>query len=131
MSIKISDQQMANDQTPHSAKTTADGWTVTWLPGRTLTRNQATTTMVLAEVAWAWRARARPAGPDAAGQDPDHVADLRLSSHGGPVGRAARRSGPRLNRTGPGSVLPGEAAGAGGPCRMRENRSYRSVIANQ
>jgi hypothetical protein len=49
MSIKISDQQMASGQTPHSAGMTADGWTVTWLPGRTLTRNQATTAMVLAE----------------------------------------------------------------------------------
>ena len=33
----------------HSARADGDGWTVTWLPGRVLTRNHATTVMVLAE----------------------------------------------------------------------------------
>ena len=40
---------MTSDTTPHRARTDGDGWAVTWLPGRVLTRNQATTAMVLAE----------------------------------------------------------------------------------
>ena len=49
MNIRITDEPMISDTTPHSARTEGDGWTVTWLPGRVLTRNQATTAMVLAE----------------------------------------------------------------------------------
>ena len=40
---------MTSDTTPHSARAEGGGWTVTWLPGRVLTRNQATTAMVLVE----------------------------------------------------------------------------------
>jgi hypothetical protein len=40
---------MTSDTTPHSARAEGEGWAVTWLPGRVLTRNQATTAMVLAE----------------------------------------------------------------------------------
>ena len=49
MNIRITDEAMTSDTTPHSARAEGDGWTVTWLPGRVLTRNQATTAMVLAE----------------------------------------------------------------------------------
>ncbi len=49
MNIRITDEAMTSDTTPHRARTDGDGWAVTWLPGRVLTRNQATTAMVLAE----------------------------------------------------------------------------------
>ena len=49
MSIKITDEAMTSGTTPHSARAEEEGWSVTWLPGRVLTRNQATTAMVLAE----------------------------------------------------------------------------------
>ncbi len=51
MNIRITDEAMTSDTTPHSARAEGDGWAVTWLPGRVLTRNQATTAMVLAETA--------------------------------------------------------------------------------
>lgn len=41
---------MTSDQTRHTARAADDGgWTVSWLPGRTLTRNQAVTAMTIAE----------------------------------------------------------------------------------
>ena len=49
MNIKITDEAMTIDTTPHSTRRDGDGWAVTWLPGRVLTRNQAITAMVLAE----------------------------------------------------------------------------------
>lgn len=49
MSIRITDEAMTSDTPPHSARAEGDGWAVTWLPGRVLTRNQATTAMLLAE----------------------------------------------------------------------------------
>ena len=49
MNIRITDEAMISDTTPHSGRAEGDGWAVTWLPGRVLTRNQATTAMVLAE----------------------------------------------------------------------------------
>ena len=49
MDIKITDEAMTSDTTRHSARADGDGWAVTWLPGRVLTRNQAITAMVLAE----------------------------------------------------------------------------------
>jgi hypothetical protein len=50
MSIKISDTEMTSDVTRHTATGTNDGWTVTWLPGRTLTENEAITAMKVAEM---------------------------------------------------------------------------------
>ena len=50
MNIRITDEAMTSDTTPHSGRAEGDGWTVTWLPGRVLTRNQATT-------AWCWPRR--------------------------------------------------------------------------
>jgi len=49
MATKITDQGMFSDQTRHTAKRTESGWLVSWLPGRTLTRNQAVTAMTIAE----------------------------------------------------------------------------------
>ena len=49
MNIKITDEAMTSDTTPHSTRPDGDGWAVTWLPGRVLTRNQAITAMMLAE----------------------------------------------------------------------------------
>jgi hypothetical protein len=50
MTLRISDQVMTSDATRHTARQLRpDVWTVSWLPGRLLDRNQATTAMVLAE----------------------------------------------------------------------------------
>lgn len=51
MATKISDTEMSSNATRHTAKRTAGGWAVTWLPGRTLTHSQAVTAMTIAEVA--------------------------------------------------------------------------------
>ena len=51
MSTKITDTDMSSDLTRHTARAAADGWTVTWLPGRVLTRDQAVTAMTIAEMA--------------------------------------------------------------------------------
>ena len=48
--ITITDTTMTSPATPHTATTTGDGWEVSWLPGRTLTRNQATTAMTIADM---------------------------------------------------------------------------------
>lgn len=59
MAVRIYDELMITDQTPHTARwspdAAADGngaWVVSWLPGRRLlTRDQAITAMTLAEMA--------------------------------------------------------------------------------
>jgi hypothetical protein len=48
--ITITDTTMSSPATPHTATATGGGWTVSWLPGRTLTRDQATTAMVIANI---------------------------------------------------------------------------------
>ena len=48
--ITITDTSMNSPATPHTATATGGGWTVSWLPGRTLTRDQATTAMVIANI---------------------------------------------------------------------------------
>jgi hypothetical protein len=41
LSTKISDTEMTSDQTRHTARSAeGGGWTVSWLPGRTLTQNE-------------------------------------------------------------------------------------------
>ena len=50
MQLTITDSYMRGTGTRHSAKLTADGWEVTWLPGRALTRNQAITAMTIADI---------------------------------------------------------------------------------
>lgn len=49
MSIRITDEDMHSTATRHAARLAEGGWTVTWLPGRMLTRNQAITAMTIAE----------------------------------------------------------------------------------
>lgn len=49
MATTITEDSMTSDQTRHTAARTADGWAVTWLPGRVLDRNQAVTAMTIAE----------------------------------------------------------------------------------
>ena len=49
MTIKISDTEMTSDITRHTATHTDGGWSVTWLPGRTLTQSEAITAMTVAE----------------------------------------------------------------------------------
>jgi hypothetical protein len=53
MALTINDATMTSDQTGHTAQRSpaADGWEVSWLPGRTLDRNTAITAMVLADLA--------------------------------------------------------------------------------
>jgi hypothetical protein len=48
--ITITDTTMTSPATPHTATATGGGWQVSWLPGRTLDRNQATTAMVIANI---------------------------------------------------------------------------------
>lgn len=57
VTMTINDTEMTSDQTRHTASVvlgvTVEGgptaWSVTWLPGRALTRNQAITAMTIAE----------------------------------------------------------------------------------
>jgi hypothetical protein len=57
MATKITDTEMSSDQTRHTAAVVPGAvieggptaWSVSWLPGRLLLRNQAITAMVLAE----------------------------------------------------------------------------------
>jgi len=52
MALKILDDSMSSDRSPHTARL-APGeqhtWEVSWLPGRSLNRNEAVTAMVLAD----------------------------------------------------------------------------------
>ena len=48
--ITISDTRMSSPDTPHIATVTGGGWQVSWLPGRTLDRNQAITAMTIANI---------------------------------------------------------------------------------
>jgi hypothetical protein len=48
--IKITGTFMSSPATPHTARPSGDGWEVSWLPGQTLTRNEAITAMVIANV---------------------------------------------------------------------------------
>jgi hypothetical protein len=48
--IKITGTHMSSPATPHTARAAGDGWEVSWLPGRTLTRNGAITAMVIATI---------------------------------------------------------------------------------
>jgi hypothetical protein len=50
MATRIAANEMTSDLTRHTALAAeAGGWTVTWLPGRTLTQSQAVTAMTIAE----------------------------------------------------------------------------------
>lgn len=90
--ITITDQAMRSPATPHYALPADPSdpyaeWSVSWLPGRTLSRNQAITAMVIATLArdlvpgdrrWpfidGWAAELGLSGPDAvarASESPD------------------------------------------------------------
>jgi hypothetical protein len=52
MALKILDDSMSSDRSPHTARLAAGEqhtWEVSWLPGRHLNRNEAITAMVLAD----------------------------------------------------------------------------------
>ena len=51
MITTITDTEMISNCTTHTARREPDEWTVSWLPGTRLTRNQAISAMTLAEVA--------------------------------------------------------------------------------
>src|SRR5437868_14188606 len=48
--ITITDTSMTSPATPHTATANSKGWEVSWLPGRTLGRNQAITAMTIASI---------------------------------------------------------------------------------
>jgi hypothetical protein len=48
--ITITDTSMTSPATRHTAIATGGGWKVSWLPGRTLDRNQAITAMTIADI---------------------------------------------------------------------------------
>jgi hypothetical protein len=59
MTLTITSQVICGAGTRHVATSVGDtGWAVTWLPGRTLTRSQAITAMLIGQAA----AQAPPAG---------------------------------------------------------------------
>jgi len=51
MSIGLTGSQMVCNETGHTAQLGEEGWAVSWLPGRSLNRNEAITAMVLGEAA--------------------------------------------------------------------------------
>ena len=63
LTITITDRAMSGTLTAHTAHPAGDGWEVSWLPGRILDRNAATTAMMLAETVAAapqsWNPRQR------------------------------------------------------------------------
>src|SRR6266566_1909609 len=48
--IRITDTHMSSPDTPHTATATGECWEVSWLPGRTLDRNQAITALTIADL---------------------------------------------------------------------------------
>jgi hypothetical protein len=50
MTLTITDFLMTSDATDHVAAGNAEGWGVSWWPGKRLDRNQAVTAMTLAEL---------------------------------------------------------------------------------
>jgi hypothetical protein len=49
-SMSSPDTSMSSPANSHTATTTGGGWTVSWLPGHTLDRNQAITAMTIADI---------------------------------------------------------------------------------
>lgn len=50
MALQITEAKMVSSETRHWADKTDRGWSVTWLPGRFLDRNEAITAMTIAEI---------------------------------------------------------------------------------
>ena len=120
MNIRITDEAMTSDTTPHGTRSDADGWAVTWLPGRVLTRNQAITAMVLAETVtgnigdhtdkrWlfieSWANELGMTGADAVGKISYYGVDLPAS------GRVDTQSGHGDLRAVPGACPIGQSSG--------------------
>jgi hypothetical protein len=103
VALKILDDSMSSDRSPHTARLLPSGqstWEVSWLPGHHLNRNQAITAMVIADttvdsdvhpghLSWphiqGWAAELgmtgpqaldRVAGPPQRARQPDKTADL-------------------------------------------------------
>lgn len=117
MATKISDSEITSDLTRHTAKAwpvpdEPTGWSVTWLPGRNLTRNQAITAMTIAEAVVAhaddladsgsrwwlhidqWAAELGITGPEAvanASRPPEDHADMPAVVTTAPDSRPGRR----------------------------------------
>jgi hypothetical protein len=53
MTLTINDTTMTSDRSAHTARHSPDrnGWEVSWLPGRLMDRNTATTAMIIADMA--------------------------------------------------------------------------------
>jgi hypothetical protein len=62
----VTDKLIWSSCTPHTAALAGNGWTVTWLPGRVLTRSQAEAAMAIAE----------EVGTIPAGADPEAYNDV-------------------------------------------------------
>jgi hypothetical protein len=60
VSLTITPRLMRSTHTAHTARPCGAGWTVSWLPGRVLTRSQAVAAMNIAEAAGAIPASAGP-----------------------------------------------------------------------
>lgn len=99
MAVHITDAAMTSDLTRITARRGEDGWVVSWLPGRTLGRNEALTALTLAETVaihdlhadnpmWdhvdGWAAELDLAGPDA-------VARIAVAAMLAPAGADASR----------------------------------------
>jgi hypothetical protein len=50
MSLHITDDRITSSVTEHHAQRSAEGWEVSWLPGRVFDRNSAITAMSLVEI---------------------------------------------------------------------------------
>ncbi|WP_194819308.1 hypothetical protein [Nocardia sp. XZ_19_385] len=80
MSIKVNRNRMWSETTPHQAVrmyAAMDEWGVSWLPSRLLTRNQATTAMVIAETVSKVESQRFPGGTSL-----DQPASVRANGYG-------------------------------------------------
>ena len=64
MALTITDRIVRSADTAHTARRCDDGWAVTWLPGRNLTRTQAVAAMEIAEAVGQIAADAGPGAYD-------------------------------------------------------------------
>lgn len=129
MSLHIGDLDMKSDGSPHAARKHPDTgrWSVSWLPGRDLSRRQAVVAMRLADTAcspgmtadspkWAavddWSAELGLSGPDAVSKIAEATLDIALAYMRRPWRitepgrRAVSRPACRWQED-PGSTLPG------------------------
>lgn len=95
MAVQVVDRSlMTSDQTPHQARCVGGGgWVVSFLPGRTLTLEQATAALQAAETVSAVRVLA-----DRVGLTP--LETIGLAMREPPWAQSTRTSGPRFWRRG-------------------------------